>query len=60
MQANEYRVMEQAVEEGVKYGFAKAYKYHDAPSEDHVKEAVMDAVMSSICDWFHFSSNSEQ
>lgn len=54
MQADEYRVMEQAIEEGVNFGFARAYKYHDAPSEDHMKEAVKDAVMASICDWFNF------
>lgn len=54
MKPDEYRVMEMAVEEGVKYGFARAYKYHDAPNEDQMQEAVISAVMGSICDWFNF------
>jgi len=60
MRADEYRVMELAVEEGVAYGFARAYKYNDAPDEEQMREAVISAVMSSLCDWFHFSSSPER
>jgi len=52
MKANEYKVLEEAVDEGVNWGFAKAYKHHEAPSEEQVREAVKAAVMASVCDWF--------
>ena len=60
MRADEYRVMELAVEEGVLHGFARAYKYNDAPDEEQMREAVISAVMSSICDWFNFPPKPEE
>jgi hypothetical protein len=52
MKANEYKVLEEAVDEGVNWGFARVYKHHEAPTEQQVREAVKAAVMASVCDWF--------
>ena len=52
MKADEYRVLEEAINEGVNWGFVRAYKHHEAPTEDQMKEAVKQAVMGAIVDWF--------
>lgn len=54
MQANEYMVLERAIDEGVEYGFMFAYKHNPAPSEDDMREAVKAAVLNSVCEWFTF------
>ena len=60
MKANAYKVMQMAVEEGVAYGHMRAYKHTDTPSEDEVKNAIEDAVMNSICEWFDFDDCKEE
>ena len=57
MKANDYMVLERAIEEGINYGFVRAYKHTEKPSEDDVKEAVNLAVMTAICEWFSFDKD---
>jgi hypothetical protein len=47
-------ILEKAIEEGVRYGYSRAYKHTDDPSDGAVIEAIEDAVMSSIYDYFTF------
>lgn len=54
MKAKEYMVLERCVEEGVSYGFNRAHKHTDKPSEDQIKEHIHSAVMNEICEWFEF------
>lgn len=54
MKANMYKLIERCVEEGVQYGYNRAYKHTDTPTEDQIKLAVTDAVMNEICEWFDF------
>jgi len=54
MVAKEYNVMEMAVSAGVEYGYNRAHKHTDSPSEDQIKEAIIKAVMDEICEWFVF------
>ena len=54
MRANDYKALEQAIDEGVDYGFVMAYKHNEAPSEANVREAVKGAVMASVGEWFTF------
>ena len=56
MQVNDYLVMERAVEEGISYGYMRAYKYTDTPTPEMVKDAIRQSVMNEICDWFKFQS----
>lgn len=57
MKANEYQVLQTAVDEGVSWGFARAYKYTEEPTEDQLREAIKQAVLDSICDWFKFDES---
>jgi hypothetical protein len=54
MVAKEYNVMQMAVSTGVEYGYNRAHKHNDSPSDDEIKEAICKAVMDDICEWFVF------
>ena len=54
MRPKTYRVLELAVEDGVKYGYQRAYKYVDNPTEEAIVKEVQAAVLSAICEWFLF------
>jgi hypothetical protein len=49
-----YHILDIAVEEGIKRGWHRAHKHVENPSEDSIKEAIEDAVMSSIHEYFTF------
>ena len=46
--------MQMAVSAGVEYGYNRAHKHTDSPSEGQIKEAIIKAVMDEICEWFVF------
>jgi len=50
-----YPILVQAVEEGVAYGYHRAYKHADGPTEAQVKDAVIEAVLNEICEWFEIA-----
>jgi hypothetical protein len=54
MTVRSYDVLRRAVEDGVAYGYRRAHKYSDKPEPEAVKEAIEQAVMSEICEWFDF------
>lgn len=54
MKAKEYTVLCEAIERGVSYGYMRAYKHNDNPSNEDVKIAIQNAVLTEICEWFDF------
>ena len=58
MKAKEYEVLHRAVEEGILLGWNRAHKHWDGPPTDAVRdpilEAIQDAVMLTITEWFDF------
>jgi len=54
LKANTYAVLARAVEEGLDYGYRRAYKHTDTPSEDGLKEEIRLAIMNEICEVFEF------
>lgn len=51
---NAYGILSRAVEEGTRYGWSRAHKYTDNPSEDTILNAIQDMVMAAISDVFIF------
>lgn len=45
---NAYEVISRAVEEGLRYGYRRAYKYTEDPSEEHILEELRNTVMASL------------
>jgi hypothetical protein len=56
MRVKEYTVLVDCVERGVAYGMSRAYKYSDAPSEESIKSALIDAVLLEISEYFDFDN----
>lgn len=57
MRPRTYRVLELAVEDGVKYGYQRAHKHVDNPSEQAIIEEIQASVLSSISEWFLFDDD---
>lgn len=51
-----YTILAQAVEDGVKRGYRRAFKHVENPSEESIIDAVDTAVMASILEYFTFDS----
>jgi hypothetical protein len=54
MKVNEYKVMDDAVQNGIEYGWNRAHKHTDTPSEDVIKNEIREAIMLMICENFKF------
>ena len=57
MKANDYIVLQHAVEQGVMWGWNDAHKHVDEPDEMQIKDAMHNAIMNEICTWFRFEEN---
>lgn len=55
VQVNLYSIVERAVEEGVSYGYHRAFKYTDAPKESTIVVEVSQGVMNALCEVIVFS-----
>lgn len=49
-----YPLLSQAVEDGVLYGYRRAHKHTDEPTESEICLAITDAVMAQISESFDF------
>ena len=47
-------VLEMCIENGLSYGYRRAFKHNDDPTEDQITQAIKDAVMHEIHEWFDF------
>ena len=47
-------ILDQAIGEGVKIGYRRAFKHNEDPSEDIICETIEDCVMSSLYEYFTF------
>jgi hypothetical protein len=54
MKPDSYRLIQQCVENGVAAGLHRAYKHNESPSAEQVQDAIYNAVMHEICEWFKF------
>jgi hypothetical protein len=51
---NEYLILSECVEDGINLGYTRAHKHTDTPTEQQIKEAIEQAVMTEICQYFLF------
>jgi hypothetical protein len=54
MQPKFFHILNLAVEEGVRQGWHRSHKHVENPTENAIIEAIEDAVMSSIHEYFTF------
>lgn len=59
MKPNFHKVLEMALEEGVRFGYNRAHKHVENPSEGVIIDNVVEGVMNSLYEWFDFEENYE-
>ena len=52
-------ILEQALEEGIRRGYMRAFKHNEDPSEDIICETIEDCVMSSLYEYFTFPNEED-
>lgn len=51
-----HQLLETCIIDGVTIGHNRAYKHNDAPNIEEINEAIFNAIMSEIYEWFDFES----
>jgi predicted RNA binding protein YcfA (HicA-like mRNA interferase family) len=47
-------ILEQAIEDGVRRGYHRAFKHNDSPAEQTILDSIEDCVMGQIYEYFTF------
>lgn len=47
-------LLEQCIETGIALGWSRAHKHTDTPTEQSIKQQMMDAIMLELHTWFDF------
>ena len=54
MKPNFRKVLEIALEEGVRYGYSRAHKHIENPTEGAIIDSIVEQVINSLDEWFDF------
>lgn len=55
MKPNVWRILQTAIEEGVRHGVRRAYKHTDeVPPTESQMDTIQEEIMNSITEWFYF------
>ena len=46
------KVLEAAIESGIEYGYGRAFKSHDDPTDVYIKSCISDAIWTELYQWF--------
>lgn len=60
MKVNLYRIIDRAIDEGVEYGYNRAYKHTDNPTPEQLKADIANGVMNQICEYVDFFDQYEE
>lgn len=55
MKINTRRVLEDCIENGVKFGLSRAHKHIENPSEDVILDHIHREIMNQVDEYFSFS-----
>ena len=54
------QLLETCVIDGVTMGHTRAYKHNDSPSKAEINEAIVNAILLEIHEWFDFDEEREK
>ena len=60
MKVKEYNVVEKCIENGVEFGYNRAFKHTDTPDADKIKNEIVSAILHEMCEWFEFDNGEEE
>ena len=52
-------VLEMCIENGLSYGYRREFKHTDDPTEDQITQAIKDAIMFELYEWFDMENINE-
>jgi hypothetical protein len=52
-------VLEMCIENGLRLGYTRAFKHNDNPSDEQIHQAIFQAVMHELYEWFDFEETYE-
>jgi hypothetical protein len=52
-----HKILEMAVEQGVSYGYRRAHKHIENPTEGAIIDSIVEQVMNSLDEYFTFEDN---
>lgn len=57
--AKPYPVLRDAIERGIGYGYRRAFKHDDRPTDDHITETILQAVLSEVLEAVNLGDEDE-
>lgn len=54
---NAYKVIDDVVDRAVRYGYIRAHKYVDNPTEDTMVNEIHKAIMNELCEILQFDDD---
>ena len=51
---NSYSIIADKIENSIEYGYNRAFKHTDAPDKETIKENILNAIMSDLCEIIDF------
>ena len=52
-------VLEMCIENGLTYGYRRAFKHNDNPTEEQITHSIRESIMHELYEWFDMESISE-
>lgn len=52
-------VLEMCIKNGIDFGWNRAHKYTDTPSENLLKQELENEVWNQICEWFYMGEKDD-
>jgi hypothetical protein len=49
-------VLEMCIETGLTYGYRRAFKHTDDPSEEFITNTIKESIMHELYEWFDFEA----
>lgn len=54
---NAYKIIDDVIDRAVRYGYRRACKYVDCPTEDQLTDEIHRAVMNELCEVLKFDED---
>jgi hypothetical protein len=52
-------VLEMCIENGLTYGYRRAFKHNDNPSEEQITHSIRESIMHELYEWFDMENINE-
>jgi hypothetical protein len=57
MKPKHRQLLERCLEDGIEYGWRRAHKHEEKPTEDAIKNEILHAISIELHEWFNFEED---